>query len=333
MGIGNGASKETGLPIDEKKASVDDGSTSKEDTPIELTRGNKLKFKLGDKVMLDREVVDAINRGTGYQQAQSQLDKLKNELEEEKQKTAFLEQAFRDQELEGKIGSSVNKALGSQMRKPAVELDEYGEPMIPEAEPEAPIDMKAYLESIRSDILTQIQPQVAEMTQKTIEQVFGQEFQQKQKLEEDANYFSTQEKKRKTGYSMKFNDLLQLDPSTTESINRIVALESENYAISLKLPDAFKRDQVEYQDLDEKQRENQEEILQTLLTLEKENNIAKRQLNANAILSQGINPMAVGEGKPKEKPKTKAEMAEYKKETKRRVEERVNAWKASQGVT
>jgi hypothetical protein len=331
MGIGKETSKETGLPIDDKSASVDSGSTSKEDTPIELTRDKKLKFKFGDKVMLDREVVDLINRGAGYQQAQSQIDKLKNELDEERQKRTILEKAYRDQELEAKIDSSVNKKW-SQTGKVA-ELDEYGEPIIPDAEPPSPIDVKAYLESIRSDILNQIQPQVAEMTQKTIEQVFGQEFQQKQKLEEDANYFSTQEKRRKTGYSMKFNDLIQLDPSATENINRVVTLESENYAISLKLPDAFRRDQVEYQDLDERQRENQEEILQTLLTLEKQNEVAKRQLNSNAILSQGINPMAGGEIRPKEKPKNKKDAEAYKQETKRLVEQRVNAWKASQGIT
>jgi hypothetical protein len=330
VGIGKETSKETGLPIDDKSASAENGSTS-ENTPIELTRDKKLKFKFGEKVMLDREVVDLMNRGVGYQQAQSMNDKLKNEVSELQQKLTFLEQTFRDQELTQKIDSSINKRLGSQAGKTA-ELDEYGDPIIPEEQPQA-IDMKSYLESLRSDILNQIQPQVAEMTQKTIEQVFGQEFQQKQKLEEDANYFSTQEKRRKTGYSMKFNDLIQLDPSATENINRVVALESENYAISLKLPDAFRRDQVEYQDLDEKQRENQEEILTTLLTLEKQNEIAKRQLNANAILSQGINPMAVGESRPKEKPKNKKEAEDYKKETKRLMEQRLNAWKASQGIT
>lgn len=329
MGIGKETSKEAGLPIDDKSASVAEGSIS--DEVIELTRDKKLKFKYGDKVLADKEVVDLINRGEGYQKLQSDNDKQKNRIAELEEQVAFSERFLQEQEQGRKLQEIAKEAVGNLIPKNSVQLDEYGEPIVGQQE-QPPIDAVKILEPFLSELEKKAISQSAQMAEKTIREVINRELLQRKQQEDDSAYFATSKKQAVTRYTVKYNDLLQVAPEAMDDINRVVELRQKNKSLDVQLPQYFGTDQTKFRELDAEKDDNENEIAEILVKLEIGNKQATKELEANAVLTRGVNPMAIASGKSQKKPKTIKEMEDRKAQKEKENEDRYNAWLVRQGI-
>jgi hypothetical protein len=324
MGIVKEASSQAGLPAD-TLASVKEGSTSGDDI-ISLEPAKKYKFQ--GRELTGKDVIAKINRGVGYEEQKSELDKTRSDMNQLAEQNQFLLDLIKQNDENQKLQGFVDKAVKATVKKP-VEDDEYDLDL--NLEPETSFDINQYLQPIVEGIEKKYEAQLPKLVEKMFTERYGTELTKRQQEENDLAFIKSQEAQIMGVMNDEYSDFVETNPTEANKLmQKALDLQGRSLVLDQQYPALRQQGNPEWQNVFQEKLEIDNDRIKVLSELNARQKRASIQRQSEAVLSQGINPTQFKGDTPPKKARTLKEAEERKKETDRQIQAIIDAQKARQ---